>query len=185
MIERKDAVVRKKSLMKVRPIKILPPAAEIFIAAATVVSACSIDGHHGNGDDNYFSAFATLPHARWAYSDAKTFEVDTLADSISQPGDVVLTVRHTSGYSYSNIWVELSMDVADTAARRDTFNIRLADIYGRWLGKGMGTSLQKNDTLLRNVAIRRHQPIRLRHIMRTDTLSDIEQVGISFFPHKL
>lgn len=164
--------------------RILPLAAVAFVAAAALVPACSVDGHHGNGDDNYFSAFAALHHAEWPYRDVKTFEVDTLADSISGPGDVVLTVRHTAGYPYSNIWLELTMDATDSTARRDTFNIRLADVYGRWLGKGMGASLQKNDTVLRNVVIRRHQPIELRHIMRTDTLADVEQVGISFLPHK-
>jgi len=163
----------------------LLPAAAFAILFATAAVSCSIDGHHGNGDDNYFSAFAAFPRARWLYTDHKTFTVDTLADSISQSGDLVLSVRHTNGYLFSNIWLELTCDVADSVARCDTFNIRLADVYGHWAGKGMGTSYQFNDTIIRDVRLRRHQQMRLRHIMRTDTLEGIEQIGISFFPHKL
>ena len=164
--------------------KLLPALVLAGIVATAAVS-CSIDGLHGNGDDNYFSSFAAFPGAQWLYTDHKTFTVDTLADSISQPGDLVLSVRHTNGYIFSNIWLELTCDMADSAARRDTFNIRLADVYGRWAGKGMGTSYLFNDTILRDIRLRRRQQVRLRHIMRTDTLEGIEQIGISFLPHKL
>lgn len=156
-------------------------AVAVLTVAATV--SCSIDGHYGNGDDNYFSSFASFRGAQWSYDNPRTFVVDTIADTVSQRGDIVLSVRHTNGYLFSNIWLEFVCDLADSTAVPDTFNIRLADVYGHWLGNGMGTSFRLNDTIARDVTLRRHQQLRLRHIMRVDTLDGIEQVGISFLPH--
>lgn len=143
--------------------------------------ACSVDGHHGNGDDNFFSAFTTFPDTRWAYSDPQIFTVDTLADSISAPGALVLTLRHSPAYAYSNIWIELRYDLDDSLARADTINLILADPHGRWRGSGLGNSFRISDTL-RTASLKRHQRIQLRHIMRTDTLDAIEQIGVSFLP---
>lgn len=63
---------------------------------------------------------------------------------------------------------------------RDTFDIVLADRYGRWRGSGMGSSLQLSDTLHTRFAMRRGQRVSLRHIMRTDTLPAIERAGLIF-----
>ena len=46
----------------------------------------------------------------------------------------------------------------------------------------MGPSLQVVDTIARGVALRQGQEIRLRHIMRLDTIEGIEQVGVTFLP---
>lgn len=139
-------------------------------------------GHSGNGDDNFFSAFRALPDAEWDYAAPVVFEVDTLRDSISRGGTVIVSLRHTHGYEYSNLWLELSTPINDSTVRRDTLNIRLADTYGRWLGKGMGPSLEVCDTLPHAVDLRRKQNISVRHIMRVDTLEGIEQIGIVFLP---
>lgn len=147
-----------------------------------LTAACSIDGHQGNGDDNYFSAFATLRGTQWDYASPVTFCVDTLRDSVAPRGDVLLTVRHTHGYEYRNLWLEINYDTADSAARTDTLNIILADVAGHYRGTGTGPSLQVVDTIARDVSLRQGQEIRLRHIMRLDTIEGIEQVGITFLP---
>ncbi|MDE6206486.1 MAG: gliding motility lipoprotein GldH [Muribaculaceae bacterium] len=152
-----------------------------FVAALlTVCAACSVDGHHGNGDDNYYSAFGTMSDAAWAYARPLNFTVDTLRDAGPVEGKLLLTVRHTAGYEYANLWLELTTDLDHSAP--DTINLRLADDYGRWLGKGSGPSVQIVDTLARPVSLRRGQRLRLRHIMRTDSLQGIELAGITFIP---
>lgn len=145
------------------------------------IGACSINGQQGNGDDNYFSAFTTFRGAKWDYAEPVTFSVDTLRDSISRKGDIVLTLRHTNGYPFSNLWLEISSEKDDSILRTDTLNIMLADIYGAWLGHGSGPSIQVVDTVLRDTELAIHTNFRVRHIMRVDTLQGIEQLGISFF----
>ena len=63
----------------------------------------------------------------------------------------------------------------------DTVDIPLSDRYGRWLGKGIGSSFQTTDT----VATLLHasgSEVRIRHMMRCDTLRGINQLGIFFVP---
>lgn len=152
------------------------------LSLTLLLAACSAGGYHGNGDDNYFSAFASMPDTRWDYASPLTFNVDTLRDSISPRGDMLLTVRHSHGYNFRNLWLEIVYDQADTIATPDTLNIILADVYGHWRGNGSGPSLQVIDTIARDIPLRQGQKIGLRHIMRLDTVEGIEQVGITYLP---
>ncbi len=123
----------------------------------------------------------------WRYSDTVVLEASshpaTIRAGEAQPDvpatlrDVMVVVRHTNGYAYNNIWVELTYSLPDTL-RVDTFNVRLADDIGHWYGTGVGVGYQRADTLLHQLPLREDKPILLRHIMRSDTLQYIEQAGI-------
>lgn len=155
----------------------------LLLVPVLLATACGITGSRGNGDDNYFSDFCTFDSQEWPYSHTVVFTVDTLRDSLSRGGTLLLSLRHTVAYPYSNIWLELSYPTPDGILAADTFNILLADDYGHWRGYGNGPSMAITDTLSRNFDIARHGMIRLRHIMRTDTLPNIEQVGIVYLPN--
>lgn len=93
---------------------------------------------------------------------------------------MILTVRHSNAYPYRNLWVEISHIDPDSVLRHDTLNMELADIYGRWHGSGLGASFQYSDTLSRHFRLVRDFGLKIRHIMRVDTLPDIEQIGVAF-----
>ncbi len=154
----------------------------MIAAVAALGASCGITGSRGNGVDNYFSAFHTFGDSKWDYLMPVDLTVDTLRDSVATGGTLLLALRHTNGYEYSNVWLELSYPDTDSSMRADTLNINLADAYGRWRGHGTGPSVQVTDTIARNFTIRRGERLRLRHIMRMDTLANIEQVGIVFLP---
>lgn len=149
-------------------------------AALLMAAACSVGGYQGNGDDNYFSAFRTFDSQKWDYREPLTAHVDTLRDSVCRRGDLILTLRHTNGYEYANIWLELTSDRDSTLC--DTFDIVLADSYGRWRGRGTGPSHQVVDTLRRGMTLHRGETLTLRHVMRADAVAGIEQVGLSYCP---
>lgn len=153
-----------------------------IVLIALLIASCSIDGHYGNGNDNYYSSFRTLRGARWVYSEPVIFVVDTLRDTSVVQGDLLLTLRHTHGYEYRNIWIEIQPDLDNTLAKPDTLNIILADVSGRWRGRGTGPSLQVSDTIARGLSMRQGQKVRLRQIMRRDTIDGVEQIGITFIP---
>lgn len=128
---------------------------------------------------NDFCEFRQLPSEGWAYGDTLCF-TPSFADSatIAIP---VIALRHNNAYPYSNLWLELSRVSSDSMTiARDTINVRLADIYGRWQGHGFGASYQFADTLLDVKPIHSGETITVRHIMRVDTIRDIEQMGILF-----
>lgn len=133
----------------------------------------------GGGRD--YSRWANIPPEGWVYTDTiSLLPVDTsLTDNDSLVnGAVKVALRHGNSYRYSNLWLELTYRTDGHRMVRDTLNIRLADVYGRWLGSGFGASYQQSVTVKPAGVIDVTRPMLIRHIMRVDTLRDIEQVGI-------
>lgn len=143
----------------------------IFIAiSASVICGCD------NGEK---SIFHNIPPEGWAYGDTLYFKVSDADSTSITTGDIIVVIRHSNAYEFSNIWLNLRYFTEDTLVN-DTVNLRLADDYGNWYGKGMGVSYQRTDTVARHVSIDASRPIKAWHIMRADTLPDIEQVGVIF-----
>ena len=124
--------------------------------------------------------FRAIDTAGWAYGDTLNFEPE-LSDSITDCR-VAVVVRHTSAYIFSNLWLEMRSGAqhGDSTEHVDTLQVVLADTYGRWLGRGSGISYVKVDTLPGRYSIVNDRPVRLRHIMRADTVANLEQIGIIF-----
>ncbi len=144
----------------------------LLIVILLALVACSLPAEQGN--------YVNVGSDGWLYADTVSHTI-TPADPTDTivVGTIALAVRHTDAYEYSNLWVEVSY-VGPDSLHRDTFDVRLADEYGRWLGTGIGVGFQKVDTLLRGIAVDPRRPLRVRHIMRADTLPDIEQIGLIF-----
>lgn len=148
------------------------PSIIAAITVAALTAACS-----PSGDEN--SRFVTIPTYGWRYCDTLSFTPQSQGAEFS--GRIAIAVRHTDGYRYSNLWVEISHHEADTV-RRDTADIQLADVYGRWFGEGTGASYMLTDTIAGHFTLSDTAPVQVRHIMRLDTLTEIEQVGVIFLP---
>ncbi len=144
--------------------------AVLFVALMSMLVACS--------SSEESAAFESLPINGWAYGDELVF-ADVCADSVAQ-GKFMVAVRHTDAYLYSNLWLELTNPDADGNLRKDTLNVILADTYGNWRGKGSGVSYVAIDTLDATYFFDSQKAPRLRHIMRVDTLKDVEQIGLVF-----
>lgn len=143
----------------------------VGLMAVIFMSSCQKMG------DNDYSEFINLPDNGWVYGDTLSFQ-PVLADSAAM-GELVLALRHTNDYIYSNIFLEITITDSITTTR-DTLTISLADDIGRWLGRGIGTDYQVSDTVSSKITLRRPISIDVRHVMRTDILKDIKQLGISF-----
>lgn len=138
------------------------------------LGACS-SGH------NDYSNFTDLPADGWAYGDAVTFMPDS-ADSVAR-GTLSIELRHNNSYPYSNLWLEICYK-SDGLLHRDTVNLTLADVYGRWHGQGFGASYQFSRPFNTSVTLVRGDSVTVCHIMRVDTLRGIEQIGIKFRTEK-
>lgn len=138
-----------------------------------ILASCSGSGNIGQ--------FKNMDVDGWNYGDTVFFDV-IAPDSVFF-GDITLTVRNSSAYDYSNLWLEISYPEGDSVVC-DTINFRLADESGNWLGKGLGLSFQKTDSVLKNVKMEIPAKIGLRHIMRVDRLEGIEQLGLIYIPQQ-
>ncbi|MDE5827099.1 MAG: gliding motility lipoprotein GldH, partial [Duncaniella sp.] len=128
-----------------------------------------------------YSHWTNLPAEGWVYGD--TVLLDPLDSSLPDNDSLVggalkLALRHGNSYQYSNIWLEMTYRTDDRRMIRDTINLPLADIYGRWLGSGFGASYQQEILVSPQTTIDLTRPVALRHIMRVDTLAGVEQIGI-------
>lgn len=153
-----------------------------ILAAVLVITACNGLVGRGDGDDNRFSDFADLPRQGWLYTEPLEFEPDTLRDSIVNAGTMLISVRHGKDYLYRNLWLEVSYADTDSTRHADTLNIELADAMGHWKGRGMGLSLELLDTVPGLMPLAEHRAVRVRHIMRADTLRGIERIGVVYVP---
>lgn len=141
--------------------------------AATLVTACS-------GDPGRWQSF---DEQGWRYGDTLTFEGDW-ADLDS----VYINIYHTDSYRYSNLWIEMSYATSHGASASDstftdsvvadTFNIMLADPAGRWRGHGNGLTYNLSTAVHPSHPVVKGAPLHLRHIMRVDTLLDIDKIGL-------
>lgn len=139
------------------------------------LGAC-VPGH------NDFSEFRNLPAEGWLYGDTVKF-IPSIEDSTAT-GLLTVAIRHNNEYEFSNLWLEITRNTPGGVLRRDTVNLELSDIYGRWHGNGFGASYQYSDTVEYPASIINGSPLMVRHIMRVDTLCDIEQIGITFVSPK-
>ena len=138
---------------------------------ATIVSCSS---------ERRYSRWENLPEEGWAYGDTLwLMPLDTMLlgnDSlVNRP--LMLGLAHSNSYPYSNLWLEVTYH-GDGYYYRDTVNVSLADVYGRWLGRGVGATFQHQVLLNRHADIDLSRPVEVRHIMRVDTLRGIDRIGI-------
>lgn len=147
----------------------------IIILLSLCLGSC-LPGH------NDYSDYKQLPVDGWAYNDPVTFNIAG-EDSIVE-GTLSLGLRHTNAYPYSVLYLELAYEDTTGTTHLDTLNINMADNYGRWRGKGVGTDFQLVDTINTQFTRIKDAPVRLRHIMRIDTLRGIDMVGIEFLQNK-
>lgn len=131
---------------------------------------------------NDYSEYKELPVDGWPYSQSLTFTPDQ-GDSLAY-GTLSVALRHTNLYPYANLYLEVSYADTIGTTHRDTLNIKLADRYGRWLGKGVGTDFQIVDTVSTRHTRIKGSDIKVRHVMRTDTLCGIDMVGLTFVEPK-
>ena len=122
-------------------------------------------------------AGCNLPREGWKYGDSLAF-TPVHPDSLCR-GRIVVGVRHDNDFPYSTLWLETTVEEGDRRLT-DTLEIHLADRFGSWRGRGIGASFQMTDTVGRSFVHRSGTKVMVRHIMRTDTLRGLSQVGIFF-----
>ena len=131
--------------------------------------------------NNNGSDYTDLPTNGWAYGDTLCFKINTV-DSVV-PGTLSVAVDHSDSYLYNNLWLEVSYIADNINGRkeefRDTLQIILTDSAGNWKGTGAASNFQTEVPFGKRNFYSEY-PVRIRHIMRTDTLKGMNRVGVFF-----
>jgi gliding motility-associated lipoprotein GldH len=81
--------------------------------------------------------FIRIPSKGWERSNILHFNVNIM-DTLN-PHNVLIHVRNTGKYEYSNLYLFVTVCAPNGSEIRDTIEITLADEHGKWLGKGPAT----------------------------------------------
>lgn len=121
----------------------------------------------------------TLPAEGWYKNNAIAFNVN-IHDSLDTY-KFVLNIRNSINYRFSNLYIFLTTEFPNGNISRDTIECILANDEGKWLGKGWG-DIKENDIVLKSVLrfpLTGNYKFLVQHAMRTDTLTGINDVGLS------
>jgi gliding motility-associated lipoprotein GldH len=126
-----------------------------------------------------------FPSAGWASDNAVEFDVPV--NDTKRAYDMLIHLRNTGDYKYSNIWLFIETKSPNGNAIRDTFEIKLADDAGRWTGKGIGNVYEllvpyKQNILFPNRGI---YQVRIWQAMRDETIDHLLNLGLRLQYHNL
>ena len=99
----------------------------ILLSAITGVISCS--------HKEVFFKYHSISNSEWNRNEQAVFQVN-IEDS-SQPYNLSLELRNNNSYPFSNIWLFVDYKMPDGTSRKDTVSAELADVYGKWHGKGL------------------------------------------------
>jgi gliding motility-associated lipoprotein GldH len=119
-----------------------------------------------------------IPPQGWHKDSAAIFYIN-ITDTI-KPYRFFINLRHTDDYAYRNFYLFLNTTLPNGRLTRDTIEIMLADIEGRWLGKGFG-SIRDNRFIVREILIFPQAGLYefgIVQAMREDVLTGITDIGI-------
>ncbi len=132
---------------------------------------CSCTGSH------YEKSF-TIENEQWATDNIFQFKVDI--DDLQSRYNVLIHIRNTTDYSYSNIFLFVHVLYPDNVEKIDTVEGYITDNKGMWLGTGSGRYRNNNFFYKRNILF----PMKGTYIftveqaMREESLDGIATVGI-------
>ncbi len=96
-----------------------------------------------------FDQNVKIPEGKWDKKNVIKFNVN-ISDTASSH-NIYINLRNGSKYQYSNIFVFITTHAPNGVSVRDTFEITLADVRGKWLGRGVGNAMSNQVLYLRNI----------------------------------
>ena len=110
-----------------------------------------------------------------------------ISDTLSKY-DCFLDLRHLSEYPYQNFWVFLTTTAPNNVIFKDTIELRLADLNGKWLGKtASGNIITHHILFQRNMHLRvpGTYSFTFENAMRENDLKYISDLGLAIQKSKL
>ncbi len=85
--------------------------------------------------DEVYSGFCSFPKAVWEKDNPALFNVDI--NDASARYSLTFEIRNNDEYPFRNLWLFIDVFTPSGDILKDTVDIELADIYGKWYGTGL------------------------------------------------
>ena len=159
-----------KNLFKINPFLKIYKTSAYLLLAGIILSSCD--------PDRVFEKNIVVENNSWLTTEQVCFNVE-ITDTISL-NNFYINIRHTTDYKYSNIFLFLNIEFPDGNNSHDTIELTLADIDGRWFGKGMGKIKESRILLNKGIVFPEagNYSFCFEQAMREEELSGIEDIGI-------
>jgi gliding motility-associated lipoprotein GldH len=149
--------------------KILRKLINLFIAVVLLTSCTS---------DAVFFSYQSINGNGWNKDSVCTFDVQIEDAAIAY--NVYVNTRNRGEYPYQNLWLFIRQTSPDSVVINDTIEFYLADEFGKWMGKGVGSAfnmpvLYKQNYKFKIKGVYRFE---IQHGMRDSLLAGINDVGI-------
>ncbi len=125
-----------------------------------------------------FEQYQPIRNRKWNKNSVLEFQIP-VSDTINNH-NLFVSVRNDVNYSYSNLWLFITIKQPDGKSIEDKFEITLADPAGKWLGEGFG-GLKTREVIYRSSVffpVSGEYQILIEQGMRDNVLSGISDVGI-------
>lgn len=135
-----------------------------------VLSACDTN--------RVFDEYKPILGESWHQDSLLVFTIP-ITDTI-QNHNLYVNIRNDINYGYSNLWLFVDIEQPNGAAKRDTFEMALADPSGKWLGEGFGGYKTRQAIFRSNVFFPNsgEYKISIQQGMRQTQLDGISDVGL-------
>lgn len=142
----------------------------LLLSLSIVFSSCNMN--------SIYDEQVAIEECKWYKDEMARFDL-VINDTI-QLYNFYLNIRNNTDYRYSNLYVFLKTEFPNNNISRDTIECLLANVEGKWLGKGWG-KVKENEFLLSSnmrFPLKGKYEFVIQHAMRTDTLNGIQNIGI-------
>jgi gliding motility-associated lipoprotein GldH len=128
--------------------------------------------------NRYFEQNKEIEKESWFYKDIKTFTIDI--EDTSSLFNFYLNIRNTTDYPFSNLYLFMESEMPNSHTARDTIELQLAYLNGKWLGSGYGRYKYTQFILRKGMRFgaKGTYTFHIQHGMRKDTLKGISDLGI-------
>jgi len=125
-----------------------------------------------------------IPNGVWQNKNAVRLWYD--AEDTLAVKDISINLRHTGLYKYSNIYLFLTTQAPNGKQQRDTLEFTLANIQGKWFGRGLGDMYDIR--MIYRKKVKFSQAGRyffiIEQAMRDEKLEQITDIGLRIAPAK-
>lgn len=144
------------------------------VAVAALLCSCI-------GIDNVgYSQFADVPVGGWPRELTFAFDPEeTDSTCAAEAYDLIVSVRYTANYPYSELWLALEEFTQEGYLRTDTVQLSLTNGRGHVSGRGKLGLYSVSDTIRRSFMLPEGYHVEVGHALADEILEGVKNVGIT------
>ena len=125
-----------------------------------------------------YEEYHKIPDYNWSMKDTIRFEID-VTDTISVH-NLLVNIRNTGGYAYSNMWLFVKQISPDGSMIDDKFECQLASEKGEWYGTGFGDIFDLQVPFKQNMVFPKSGVYTFEIVqgMRDEELKEVVNIGL-------